>query len=199
VEKFSPVKQICPVCQKPSIDGFTHPKCIKPHSLDGLIALWLYKGVIRRAIISLKYKFVKEISSELSDLVLLKVKSLFLFEKRDCVLTTVPIFWIRKNIRGYNQVDEITKIIANKFSLGFYPDLLKREKHREPQVSLSKEERVKNIQGVFTINPKLKDVIRDAFVVVVDDVYTTGSTLKEMGKVLKRNGAKEVWGLVIAK
>lgn len=197
--KLPPVKQICPVCQKASIDGFTHPICIKPQSLDGLIALWPYKGVIRQAIISLKYKFVKETSGELSDLVLKKVQDLFLFRKKRCILTTVPIFWIRKNLRGYNQVDGVTKSLAKEFGHELYTNLLLRKKLKDPQVALKKEERIKNIQGVFAINPKLKDVVVGASVVIVDDVYTTGSTLKEMGKVLKRNGVIEVWGLVVAR
>lgn len=197
--KLPLVKQICPVCKRASIDGFTHPKCIKPQSLDGLIALWPYKGVIRRAIISLKYKFVKEISNELSSLVLQKVNELFIFRDKDLILTTVPIFWIRKNIRGYNQADDITKTLANKFSLEFYPDLLIRKKLTDPQVALKKEERTKNVQGVFSLNPKYKKVIKDLSVIIVDDVYTTGSTLKEMGKVLKRNETKKVWGLMFAK
>jgi ComF family protein len=199
VGKLPFVKQICPVCKKPSIDGFTHPKCIKPQSLDGLTALWPHKGVIRKSIISLKYKYVKEISSELSSLVLQRTGDLFFLKRSKCVLTTVPIFWIRKNIRGYNQVDGITKSLADKFSLEFYPNLLRRKKYKDPQVTLKKEERTKNVQGVFSLNPKYKSQVANYKILIVDDVYTTGSTLKEMGKVLKRNRVKEVWGLVIAK
>lgn len=151
--KLPPARQVCPVCQKASIDGFTHPKCIKPQSLDGLYAIWPYKGVIRRAIISLKYKYVKEVSGELSVLALQKAKEMFVFRDKDLILTTVPIFWIRKNLRGYNQVDGVAKALAEKFTLRFYPDLLIRKKVNDPQVKLSKEERIKNIQGVFSLNP----------------------------------------------
>ena len=199
LSKLPSVRQICPVCQKPSIDGFTHPKCLKPQSLDGLIILWSYQGVIRRAIISLKYKFVKDVSSELSKLILEKTKDLFLFQKENGIITTVPLFWIRKNLRGYNQVDEIAKTLAKNFSYDFYPDLLIRKKLKDPQVKLSREERTKNVQGVFVLNTKYKAVLKKAYVMVVDDVYTTGSTLKEAGKVLKRSGVKEVWGLVVAR
>ena len=199
LSKLPAVKQICPVCQKASIDGFAHPKCLKPQSLDGLIVLWPYKGVIRRAIISLKYKFVKEISEELSNLVLQKTKDLFVFQKEVEVVTTVPLFWIRRNLRGYNQVDEIAEALARNFSFKFCPDLLIRKKHKDPQVTLSKKERAKNVQGVFSLNPRYRSIIRNASIILVDDVYTTGSTLKETGKVLKRSGAKGVWGLVITK
>lgn len=197
--KLPSVKQVCPVCQKPSIDGFTHPKCTKPQSLNGLIALWPYKGVVRKAISSLKYKFVKEISGELSLLILQRVKNRFLFERKKCILTTVPLFWIRKNIRGYNQVDGVAKVLAEQFNYIFYADLLIRKKLKDPQAKLSKKKRVENIRGVFKLNPEYKSITKEACITIVDDVYTTGSTLREAGKVLKRNGAKEVWGLVIAK
>jgi competence protein ComFC len=197
--KLPPVKQICSMCQRPSIDGFTHPKCLKPQSLNGLLSIWPYKGVIRRAIISLKYKFVKEVSGELSDLSVLELKRSFLFQKTKDILTTVPLFWTRKNLRGYNQVDELGKSLAKSFSLSFYPDLLIRKKLKDPQVILSKKDRVRNVQGVFALNPLYKQTTKDASVTIVDDVFTTGSTLKEMSKVLKRNGVKEVWGLTIAR
>jgi len=199
LNKLPSIKQTCPVCQRASIDGFTHPKCLKSQSLDGLMALWPYRGVIRRAIISLKYKYVREISNELSTLVLRKAKDMFIFGDKDLILTTVPIFWIRKNIRGYNQVDGVAETLAERFSLNFYPDLIKRNKLKDPQVKLSKEERTKNVQGVFLLNLKYRSLIINHKILIIDDVYTTGSTLKETGKVLKRNGAKEVWGLVLAK
>lgn len=199
LNKLPSVKQVCSMCQKPSIDGFTHPKCLKPQSMDGLCSLWPYKGVIRQAIIFLKYKYVKEISNELSILVLEKTKGLFLFKQGKGIITTVSLFWIRKNLRGYNQVDDIAKSIAKDVGFDFYSDLLLRKKHKDSQVSLSKEERTKNVQGVFRLNPNYKPIIKDAFIVIVDDVYTTGSTLKEATKVLKRSEAREVWGLVVAK
>jgi len=187
------------MCLRPSVDGFTHTKCLKPLSIDGIISIWPYKGVIRSAILALKYKFVKEVSENLSLLTIQKVKDLFFFQKSGGILTTVPLYWSRKNFRGYNQVDEIGKSISENFNLAFYPDLLFRQKLTPPQVMLSRQERTKNVQGVFALNPKYKSVINDAFIIVLDDVYTTGSTLKEAAKVLKRSGARKVWGLTIAR
>ncbi len=197
--ELTPVRQICPVCQKPSIDGFTHPKCLKPQSLNGLITLWPYEKIIRRAIISLKYKFVREISDEISVLVLEKIKDSFLFQKREIILTTIPLFWTRKNFRGYNQVDGVSKVLAKSYNMRFYPDILIRKRKRSPQVSLSKEERAKNVLGVFNLNSKYHLMVKGFSFIIIDDVFTTGSTLREAAKVLKRSGAKNVWGLTIAR
>ena len=199
LSKLPPVRQVCPMCLRPSVDGFTHTKCVRPLCINGIMAIWPYKGVIRSGILALKYKFVKEVSGELSLLVMQKVKDFFLFQKEEGILTTVPLYWSRKNFRGYNQVDEIGTSISKNFNLSFYNDLLFRKKLKTPQVTLSKKERLKNIQGVFALNPKYRSIIHDAFIIVLDDVYTTGSTLKETAKVLKRKGAKEVWGLTLAR
>jgi predicted amidophosphoribosyltransferase len=63
---------------------------------------------------------------------------------------------------------------------------------------LSVAERKQNLEGVFTVNPHY-DLNSMHFVLLFDDVFTTGSTLKEAAKVLKRSGVKKVWGLTIAR
>jgi ComF family protein len=199
LSKLPSVKQVCPVCLRPSVDGFTHTKCIKPLGINGIISLWPYRGVIRSGILALKYKFVKEVSEDLSLLVMQKVKDFFLFQKGEGILTTIPLYWSRKNFRGYNQVDEIGESISKNFNMSFYNDLLFRKKLKTPQVTLSQKDRIKNIQGVFALNPKYETTIKNTLLIVLDDVYTTGSTLKEAAKVLKRNGAGKVWGLTIAR
>jgi competence protein ComFC len=76
----------------------------------------------------------------------------------------------------------------------FEPDLLKREKATTSQVGLKQKERSKNISGAFTLNKKLE---ADRYL-VFDDVWTSGASLKEAAKVLKKAGAEEVWGLTLA-
>lgn len=199
ISKLLSVRQICPFCSKPSVDGFTHPKCLRPLGINGIISLWPYKGVIRKAILALKYKFVQEISDELGRLALDELKKVYTPKHQQGILTTVPLFWTRKNFRGYNQVDKIGEFISGCFTQNFNPELLVRNKSTLPQVELTRVERIKNVQGVFAANPKYKNLIKGRFIIILDDVYTTGSTLKEIAKILKRKGADEVWGLTLAK
>lgn len=71
---------------------------------------------------------------------------------------------------------------------------------KKPQVGLKGKQRRENVKGEFSINQKLKAKIdNNSLVVIFDDVYTTGATIKEAVKVLKRNGVKTVWGLTIAR
>jgi competence protein ComFC len=78
----------------------------------------------------------------------------------------------------------------------FAPDLLIREVATKPQVGLKREERLKNIKSAFSLNPKYN--IQNTLYIIFDDVYTTGTTIKEACRVLKKAGAEEVWGLTIA-
>jgi predicted amidophosphoribosyltransferase len=79
--------------------------------------------------------------------------------------------------------------------------MLKRTKHTKPQVGLESWERKKNIHGAFSLSPDVltERYTLDANVLLVDDVWTTGSTLKECCYVLKRGGVKKVWAITLAR
>lgn len=78
-------------------------------------------------------------------------------------------------------------------------NMLKRVKKTSSQVGLSKKQRKENIKGAFELNPNLEKPAGDASVFLVDDVFTTGSTLTEAARILKRNGIKSVWALTLAR
>lgn len=200
LNKMPKVRQICPVCERPSVDGMSHVKCKKPWGLDGLISVWAYREVVRKAIIALKYKFAKEVSKELAR----HIYTAFNKEKpvfpRGPFLVPIPLHWYRGNWRGFNQADLVGKLISEKLGWKYAQDLLTRKKLTRPQTELKGEERKQNIRGAFSLNPDYQSLIIDHRpLVLFDDVWTTGSTLKEAAKVLKRSGAREVWGLTIAR
>lgn len=194
LSKAKILKPACPYCEKASIDGFTHVKCRKKYGLSGLTSIWDYEGVIKKALLALKYKYSTEAGRELASLFVRELKKSNLI--KGGTLVPIPIHWHRENVRGFNQSIEVGKIVAEEMEWKFIPDLLVKEKSTVSQASLSVEKRKQNLQGVFTLNPK---VIVPNPVILFDDVFTTGSTLKEAAKVLKRVGTKEVWGLTIAR
>lgn len=188
-------RPICPYCEKASIDGFTHIKCARKLGLDGLTAVWEYEGVARKAILSLKYKYSTEVGRELTNLFIQE-----LLTRRNPinvgVLVPVPLYWYRENTRGFNQSIEVGKVVSAQMGWKFTPDLLVRKKSTIPQVELSGEKRRQNLKGVFALDSRFP--LPDS-AIVFDDVFTTGSTLREAAKVLKRVGVKKVWGLTIAR
>lgn len=203
IDKAPRAKAICPYCKHPSIDGVTHVNCAKKYGLDGLISIWEYEGIIRKAILTLKYKYATEIGKELSKCFLDVLKndnSLFMLPSSS-ILVPIPLYWHKENVRGFNQSVVLSGNIAENLRLIFMPDLLIKKVSTVSQAGLSKEKRQKNLQGAFTVNPDYSstDLFNYSTIVIFDDVFTTGSTMFEAAKVLKRGGIKKVWGLTIAR
>lgn len=198
--KIRPARQICPYCYKASIDGLTHIKCAKKFGIDGLVCPWDYEGVIRRAILSLKFKYATEVGKELFSHFITAVKSpnsKFLIPNSS-LLVPVPMHWYNQNVRGFNQAIELGKLLSSEMGWKFVPDLLVKKKQTTSQVELKGDERRQNLKGVFSINPSYL-VASSPSVILFDDVFTTGSTLVEAAKALKRAGVTKVWGLTIAR
>lgn len=185
--------QICPVCGRPVIDGKTHPHCQTKYSLDGLTSFFVYESLIKEAIGQLKYKFITDLAEELIDLI---PKQKFCFKGK--VLVPLPLHSRRQRWRGFNQAEFLGRILAKKFDWTVQNEILERHRHTQPQVKLKGKERKKNIKGAFRMKPKVK-TSRSLRIWLFDDVWTTGSTLREAGQVLKRAGIKEVWGLTLAR
>lgn len=192
-------KQVCPVCEKPAVSGKTHSKCQTKYSLDGLTSIFLYEGVIKEAITKLKYKFVTDLAEEL---IALGVKHLPspIIHHTSYILVPVPLHPRRRRWRGFNQAELLGKMLAEKFNWQVQTDILLRHRHTKPQIKLKPKERKQNIRGAFRINPKtIYNLKPNAYYLLFDDVWTTGSTLRECGQVLKRAKLKQVWGLTLAR
>jgi len=196
-------EQICPICGKASLGGATHQFCRRPLGLDGLTSVFAYKGMIAKAIKKLKYKFIRDLAEELVELFLSFCGEEKLFSGfcrlSNVVLVPIPLHPRRLRWRGFNQAGLLGDLIATNLGIKFAPDLLLRVKNTKPQVELDKNQRRLNICRAFALNRDCKLKIENWNFILFDDVWTTGATLKEAGKVLKRNGAKKVWGLTIAR
>ena len=118
------------------------------------------------------------------------------FSKFDLV---VPIPLHRKKLkeRGFNQAELLARVVATHFNLKLVKNSLERVKATKSQTSLSKKKRLENIKGVFQF--RNKDEFREKKVLLVDDVYTTGTTIREATKVLKKARAREVYVFTLAR
>lgn len=109
----------------------------------------------------------------------------------------VPLHVKRLRERGFNQSLILAREIARRFSLPLDFMSLRRNIHTDPQVGLGRREREKNVRGAFDIRPGTD--IEGVNILLVDDVYTTGSTLRECARILKNHGAREVAALTLAR
>jgi ComF family protein len=193
-------RSICPECLKASIWGKTHASCLGRFSLDGLVTVFGYRGIVRKAVKKLKYRLVTDLVQELNSLVERRIKEGQGKRWRKFgagwTLVPVPLHPRRKRWRGFNQAEVLGKRLAGRRGWQFEADLLVRQKPTKPQAEMKdKKRRRANVRGVFRLDRKLSG----ADFIVFDDVWTTGSTIKECGQLLKRAGARKVWGLTVAR
>jgi competence protein ComFC len=200
--------QICPSCRQPSIYGMTHLKCRSKYSLDGLITLFSYQGLVAKAIKKLKYYHLTDLAGELIGLATSFIEKnpennfTFLKGKRkEMLLIPVPLHPLKERRRGFNQAAILGEVLVNELGGRYRAGFLVRRRYTKPQTKLKGEERKKNIKGAFRVRQGASSQINQSrsCIFIFDDVWTTGSTLRECGRAIKKAGVKNVWGLTLAR
>ena len=162
------------------------------------IYLFQYQGMIRNII--LKYKF-KDKSYLYKTLVKFLLKDEKLFKKIESYdkIIPVPISKKRYKQRGYNQSGLIAKEIAKNLDLSikYNNKCLLKTKNIIEQSKLNKEERFGNVQGAYEL--KNEELLYNKKILLVDDIYTTGSTVNECSKILSQAKPKKIGVFTIAK
>ena len=115
-------------------------------------------------------------------------------EKPECLLP-VPLHKARLRQRGFNQSIEIVRVVAKKLDIPIEYDAVKRQRSTVTQTGLNAKQRQQNIRGAFRVTAE----INVKHVLIVDDVMTTGSTVNELARVLKKNKVERVGVLCIAR
>ena len=180
----------CPRCALPSPAGAVCGSCLRrPPRFDATLALWRYEFPCDRLVQALKYRarlalagfFARSLAS----------RPLPEFD----LIVPMPLHPKRLAERGFNQALEIARGLARHLGRPIEPRGVLRVKDTLPQTELPYEERAKNVRGAFLCRLDLSG----ASVAVLDDVMTTGATLNELARALKRAGATRVENLVIAR
>jgi len=227
------------MCNRVAIGGKTHPKCIKALGMEGLLSLYAYTEIMRKAIKKLKFRFVTDMLNEFGEIVMqgmakyVWVREFLKNEK--FVVVGVPLHGSRERWRGFNQAQEIGKRLAKGLELEFGEGVLERTKNTDSQSELkvkldretekelkekavSKEDfemmvknelkkdrekkRKENVRNAFGLRNKKQETsykLQNKNILLVDDVWTSGATMRECGKVLKRAGVGKVWGFTVAR
>lgn len=189
--------QVCPVCEKPSPLGTTHKRCATKYTPDGLLVIWRYEGTPRKLIHKLKYKFASDLALSLASPAANLMRRTL--QKGKFTIVPIPLHWQRRNWRGFNQAEEIAKLLAGEMGWEVNP-LLKRKKPTKQQVGLKKSQRKENIKGAFALAQSSNQQInKSTNILIFDDVWTSGSTMREAVKVLKKAGFRRVWCLTLAR
>ncbi len=195
---------ICLICNKPTFDGLTHPVCRGKYTIDGAFSAIAYKGIVKKLIYNFKYKpFLSDLNETLAELFYESiiqqeqfVRTIDQLNNDTIVLVTIPLHSKRLRLRGYNHAQLLAKGLSEKLNLPLI-EILQRTKETKSQFGLKLKDRKENLKDAFILNTKYKILNTNIF--LVDDILTTGSTLLEAARILKKNGAGRVWGLTLAR
>ena len=165
--------------------------------IDGFLSAFIFEEEtpIQSAIHSLKYNGKFKIGIFLG-----KTSAEILIDRlqnwQADFLIPVPLFHLKKAERGYNQSFYIAKGFSRILKIPVKTKFVKRTRYTQTQTALSLEERKENMLNAFEL--KNSKGVKGSKIILVDDVITTGSTVRECGRILKSNGAEKVYALSVA-
>ena len=175
---------ICPICEG---------KIQRVKDDDEILSYGYYSGVLKKLVLEFKYKknfiagnVLVEFLYELIDKKNIKIDAIVFIPSSKKALRE----------RGFNQCEYLAKEISKKLKIDLYKDIIKVKNTKEQKL-LSKEDRYKNIKDAFAL--KSEKNIKNKHLLLIDDVITTGATLYECEKLLKKSGASSIKILTVAK
>lgn len=160
------------------------------------IYFFKYQGMIREILLNYKFKDKSYLYKTIVNFIL-KDKKIFEILNFYDIIIPVPISKQRKKQRGYNQSLLIAREISKIIGIPCQNKCLLKTKEITEQSKLNKEDRIKNVQGVYKL--KNANLIKNKRVLLIDDIYTTGSTARECCKILNQGKVKNIDVLTIAK
>ncbi len=209
-------ERICTSC-KEKLNYIREPRCFRcskpieqeeqeycsdcqrgPHHFDQGYAVWVYDEAMKHSVAGYKYRGKKEYAKFYTEEILRGYGN-WVSKLAPDALVPVPIHRSKYSERGYNQADILARGIGKELEIPVLSDLLIRNRKTLPQKMLSDKERFRNLKAAFAMNKKRVSSIPKQLsrVLLVDDIYTTGSTIEACAQVLKSHGIKEVYFIVL--
>lgn len=199
------LEQVCPLCEKKiTPSGQTCFSCQRKSPLSGLLVAAPYKsGILAQAVHYYKYRFIEDLQYPLGE-ILIKAYLNSKLSLPDLIIP-IPLHKRRLRSRGFNQSELLADFLGQNLAPGFeipvISSFLIRNRYTHPQMKIKDySKRKKNLENAFSPNREApRNMLKNKNILLVDDIATTGSTLFECAKVLKKSGAKEVFGIVVAR
>ncbi len=193
---------VCPCCGRPfdSPETLLHSPdhlCLAcrrlPPRFDQAVSIGYFEGALREAIHQFKYRPCRSLGAPLGLWMAGHIRTVNQID----LLIPIPLHNTRLRKRGFNQSLLLAYHVASALNLHLSYDNLARTRPTRPQVELSGEERIRNVQGAFAV-VRPEEVCGKA-ILLIDDVFTTGATMNECALVLKEAGASSVTALTVAR
>jgi ComF family protein len=192
---------LCPCCGLPyaAESASDHPcgECLsRKQYFTALRSLGIYDSALLKAIQRFKYQGSLHVGEALGSLMASHSYPAFDMTEYD-VIMPVPLHVGRLRERGFNQSLLLARVIARKFPVEIDFMTLRRAVGTAPQTGLRKEDRAANVRGAFELGDRAR--VKGKKVLIIDDVYTTGSTVRECARILLKGGARSVGVLTLAR
>jgi ComF family protein len=193
---------VCPRCGRPfgspeSLAASPEHECWTcrkdPPDFDQALAAGLFEGPLREAIHVYKYRPLMSLGRPLAEWMTERVRKV---ERLDMVMP-VPLHASRLRIRGFNQALLLARVASEAYAVPLAYDNIVRTRPTRPQVELSGKERAVNVSGAFALRRSCD--VEGKRVLIVDDVLTTGATMNECSRALRKAGAAAVVALTLAR
>jgi ComF family protein len=187
----APPPPFCPTCHQPVDPRAPYCRCSAP-PLRHVVAAGEFAGPLREAIHRFKYAGQSAGASALATLLISRLAGIL---APDQLVVPMPLHPQRQRQRGYNQAALLGRAIAPTYNCEVAENALRRTRHTTPQVNLNLAERARNMDGAFAGEP---DLCRGRHIILVDDVCTTGATLRAAASAARNAGARSVYAAVLA-
>ncbi len=192
---------LCPICGQPfpsevKEDHICEDCLRKRPFYEAAWAPYRYEGAILKAIHRLKYGSKGFLADALGPLLARFTEKRF-DRSGPVLIMPVPLHPKRIRERGFNQSLLLARHVARRLQLDLDFLSLRRVRYTPPQTGLAKKERQKNVRKAFQL--KHQEAVKGKTILLVDDVVTTGNTLNECARVLKKGGAVKVFGVSLAR
>jgi competence protein ComFC len=175
------------------------PNCatLFPANLKQVRSGFVYEGPVRQAIQRFKYNGEYQRGYDLGVRLSDRFATLMAFDRIDYI-TPVPLHARRYRARGFNQSTIIAKCLGEASDVPVVLPLI-RARNTSPQVGLSADQRLQNLQHAFAIDPSFDGAIEGKSFLLVDDVLTTGATIAAAASTLEESGAGNLYGITVAR
>ena len=188
----------CPVCHAPSVDGSVCGECVSISALQAQRAVGEYRegALLGKLIHVFKYEYAEESGAVLGAV----IRPYLVSQRGDFasidLIVPVPLHPRRRAERGFNQSEPIARLVSETIERPV-ASALRRGRYTAVQARLGRAERIENVRSAFALEKGVD--LAGKKVLLVDDVYTTGSTMQECARVLRAAGAARVTGFTVAR
>lgn len=165
-----------------------------PHEYEQGRSVWLHKKQVKWSIYQFKYKN-RRVYGEFYAKEMARLYGKLIAQWGIEVIVPVPLHRKKKRLRGYNQAQIVAECLGKLLGLPVVSKAIVRKRYTKPQKTLNDKERRKNVKHAFEVKKGLENYKN---VLVIDDIYTTGSTIDEIAGELKLAGVGKVWFLTIS-